>query len=807
MALRTVLYLVFLMWLFSGVAIVSDIFMAAIEAITSNRATVVKDGHEFKVRVWNDTVANLTLMALGSSAPEILLSIIELLGAKMYAGALGPGTIVGSAAFNLLVISAICLGFLPKNETRQIRQLSVFYITATCSVAAYLWLIVILQVTSPNVVTPVEGLITFLGFPVMVCSAYYADIGGFKKFKVAPGTGGGGGMLMSILPKNPESSNVDKGDVARQLLKDMGSHSDAEAHVAKEERSSNHSRAVYRIEATRNMFGGKRISVSGMKKAAMQKLGLSSKVFGTKKTENRPVTASTAPTVTVHFDTKSVMIAEDAKEATLMVSRDGDLNAKATVGYATVAGSAKEGEDFEKSEGTLVFDVHETHKEIKVTILHSKVFEALEKLSVVLSDANGCSITAGKDMCEIVIEDANSVGVLSFGRETMAVKEDVESGCVLITVKRSHGSKGEISCQYSCEEGAAKANEDYIPKDGTITFAEGELMKTFEIPIINDNFFEFDEDFYVKITNPTGGATFPDGSDGGNTGFERLKVVIISDDKISSLADRMVWLAHVDRHEFKLQAGGYLEQFKVALDPLGDAEVEEGEERGKPSVGDWITHIITLPFKFMFAFIPPTSIGGGWPCFCIALCFIGGVTAVIGDVAALLGCTLNMKASSTAITIVALGTSLPDTFASQSAALHEKYADNSIGNITGSNSVNVFLGLGMPWLLGAMYWSQGWGGDAVTAEWTARFIEEFPDIVAANPGGAFIVAAGDLAFSVTIFCICALICLGTIVMRRKVLGYELGGDPKTAKLTAFFFVALWLFYITMSILKSDGHLG
>ena len=44
-----------------------------------------------EVRVWNDTVANLTLMALGSSAPEILLSIIEILGNNFYAGALGPG--------------------------------------------------------------------------------------------------------------------------------------------------------------------------------------------------------------------------------------------------------------------------------------------------------------------------------------------------------------------------------------------------------------------------------------------------------------------------------------------------------------------------------------------------------------------------------------------------------------------------------------------------------------------------------------------------------------------------------------------
>jgi solute carrier family 8 (sodium/calcium exchanger) len=29
------------------------------------------------VNVWNPTVANLTLMALGSSAPEILLNVIQ----------------------------------------------------------------------------------------------------------------------------------------------------------------------------------------------------------------------------------------------------------------------------------------------------------------------------------------------------------------------------------------------------------------------------------------------------------------------------------------------------------------------------------------------------------------------------------------------------------------------------------------------------------------------------------------------------------------------------------------------------------
>lgn len=54
-----------------------------------------------EVKVWNETVVNLTLMALGSSAPEILLSIIEIIGNDFHAGELGPGTIVGKGLLPL----------------------------------------------------------------------------------------------------------------------------------------------------------------------------------------------------------------------------------------------------------------------------------------------------------------------------------------------------------------------------------------------------------------------------------------------------------------------------------------------------------------------------------------------------------------------------------------------------------------------------------------------------------------------------------------------------------------------------------
>ena len=84
---------------------------------------------------------------------------------------------------------------------------------------------------------------------------------------------------------------------------------------------------------------------------------------------------------------------------------------------------------------------------------------------------------------------------------------------------------------------------------------------------------------------------------------------------------------------------------------------------------------------------------------------MGVLTALIGDLASIFGCLIGLKDAVTAITFVALGTSLPDLFASKTAATREKTADNSIGNVTGSNGVNVFLGIGLAWFVSSCYWT------------------------------------------------------------------------------------------------------
>lgn len=169
----------------------------------------------------------------------------------------------------------------------------------------------------------------------------------------------------------------------------------------------------------------------------------------------------------------------------------------------------------------------------------------------------------------------------------------------------------------------------------------------------------------------------------------------------------------------------------------------------------------------------------GYTSFVISILLIGVLTALIGDFAAHLGCTCNLKDTVTAIAFVALGTSIPDTFASKVAAVQDKYADASIGNVTGSNAVNVFLGIGIAWSIAAIYKKMH--------------------------GQVFVVEVGSLAFSVTLFCTTATIAIFIMMLRRHPsIGGELGG-PRTSKIiTSCIFVGFWIFYVVMSSLEAYG---
>jgi solute carrier family 8 (sodium/calcium exchanger) len=192
---------------------------------------------------------------------------------------------------------------------------------------------------------------------------------------------------------------------------------------------------------------------------------------------------------------------------------------------------------------------------------------------------------------------------------------------------------------------------------------------------------------------------------------------------------------------------------------------------------DGAIHFICIGWKLFFSIVPPPHYAKGWATFICALCMIGLVTAIVEKVATVFGCVIGLNAGINAITFVALGTSLPDTFASMTAAKQEKYADAAVGNVTGSNSVNVFLGLGLPWVYATLLESSTYG--------------HLPDYK------GYYAPANTLGFNVVVFSILAITCLVFLVIRRSVVGGELGGGNPFRTFSAVFLISLWFIYVIM----------
>merc|ERR1719507_2891961 len=384
---RGLLYATLMLYLFIGVAIVSDKFMESIEMITAQEKemsiTSPKTGKSqvVIVKVWNETVANLTLMALGSSAPEIMLSVIEIWAKSFKAGDLGPGTIVGSAAFNLFMIIGFCMYVIPDDEVRKIKPLRVFFITATWSVFAYIWLYLILGVISYGVVESWEGILTFLFFPATVYMAFVADKRMFfykyldKKRDqrgVVLEAGKGGDIESRAKEKfNEDLENMDPAlaefersrrayieAMKRIRLEDPNiSLIDLETR-AREEVMSNgpKSRAYYRAQATRKMAGKENAGKAFKKQLAAEAEAAKADEQAAAAEAAKALEKRDDGVCRIFFDPPHYTVMESAGTFEVTIVREGgDMNETVQVDYKTEDGTASSEGDYIEAIGTLTF--------------------------------------------------------------------------------------------------------------------------------------------------------------------------------------------------------------------------------------------------------------------------------------------------------------------------------------------------------------------------------------------------------------------------------------------------------------------
>ncbi|XP_032576117.1 sodium/calcium exchanger 3 isoform X2 [Drosophila sechellia] len=837
---RGFVYFVLLIYLFVGVSIIADRFMAAIEAITSiERAVVVKGPNNTKqvmhVRIWNETVANLTLMALGSSAPEILLSVIEIYAKDFESGDLGPGTIVGSAAYNLFMIIAVCMIWIPAGEVRRIRHLRVFFVTALFSVFAYVWLWLILSVFTPGVILVWEAIVTLLFFPLTVLWAYIAERRLLvykymdknyrvnKRGTVVAGEHDQVEMDAEKGPKQPmvtsaRGNDAEAFDEARReyitLLTELRQkYPDADLEqlemMAQEQvlARSSKSRAFYRIQATRKMVGSGNLMRKIQERAHSDLTEVKAQLHaGDDEEVDDPIR--------MYFEPGHYTVMENCGEFEVRVVRRGDISTYASVEYETQDGTASAGTDFVGRKGLLSFPPGVDEQRFRIEVIDDDVFEEDECFYIRLFNPSEGVKLAVPMIATVMILDDDHAGIFAFTDSVFEITESV--GRFELKVMRYSGARGTVIVPYWTENDTATESKDYEGARGELVFENNESEKFIDLFILEESSYEKDVSFKVHIGEPR---LAPDSTHyqkhehSGEPTHDELaaKIKEVEKKPVQDLTelDRILLLskprngelttAYVrirESQEFKatvdklvakanvsavLGTSSWKEQFKDALTviPADESEFDnDDEEEEVPSCFSYVSHFICLFWKVLFAFVPPTDICGGYVTFVVSIFVIGVITAIIGDAASYFGCALNIKDSVTAILFVALGTSIPDTFASMIAAKHDEGADNCIGNVTGSNAVNVFLGIGLAWTIAAVYHS--------------------------SHGMTFNVEPGTIGFAVALFCGEALIAIMLIMFRRwhKGIGAELGGPKVSKYISAAILVFLWVFYVVICILEA-----
>lgn len=539
-AAKAFVYIIAMFFMFLGISIISDRFMASIEIITSQEKDItIKDKVTGKkqvvtVKIWNETVSNLTLMALGSSAPEILLSVIEIIGRGFKAGELGPSTVVGSAAFNLFMITAVCVSVLPPGEVRRIKHLRVFAFTATCSVFAYVWMYIILKVSTPGIIDVWEGIITLACFPGMVIVAWMIDRQmnfyrylrkKIRKKKMHGHTviQTGDGDVVAVTLKDGKNGDMQKnhtdfdgldskelqllafsdGDDPEQHMnekkriameayhraraKNPEADSDTLQRLVEQEnlRLQHKSRAFYRIQATRNLTGQ-----GNVLKLKPEKYHDDHKKQDQLELEVKEINANAKSAgiegTCIYFHPSEYTVVESCGTCYLTVIRVGeDLFDTVYVDYETSDGTANVGADYECAKGTLVFKPGDTSKQIAIKIVDDDVFELDEYFFCKLTAVRGSpervrhtvlpTILGQPDTATITVLDDDYPGVFTLEHARFEIMETI--GVLSLRIVRLIGARGVIRVPYHTEEGTAKGGgEDFEDIVGEVEFLDEETV-------------------------------------------------------------------------------------------------------------------------------------------------------------------------------------------------------------------------------------------------------------------------------------------------------------------------------------------
>ena len=188
---------------------------------------------------------------------------------------------------------------------------------------------------------------------------------------------------------------------------------------------------------------------------------------------------------------------EGAGFITYTVSRTG-ASAAATISFATAGGTATAGADYTAANQVLTFAAGEMSKTVQVAVNDDNVAEGNETVVGVITGASSGNIVTGTTSVTVNDNETSVWSVSSAG----AVDEG--AGFITYTVNRT-GASAAATISFATAGGTASAGSDYTAANQVLNFAAGEMSKTVQVAIVDDNLMETNETVSIAISNQSMG--------------------------------------------------------------------------------------------------------------------------------------------------------------------------------------------------------------------------------------------------------------------------------------------------------------
>jgi hypothetical protein len=230
-----------------------------------------------------------------------------------------------------------------------------------------------------------------------------------------------------------------------------------------------------------------------------------------------PVVVEVAPPAIVQFDAVARSVAEGS-HVKLTLVRSGRTSGKTVVYFKTFANTANAPADYASGSGYVTFDDGETYKDISIQTTQDAEAEGGETFLVRIQPQAGSDTQIGSfGSCIVTIDDDDQAGTFAYSGSSYTVDE---GKLVTVTITRTGGT-GIATVDWNIDANTATTT-DFSPKNGTLTFGQGETSRSFVVTALQDTAIEDVESAFLSLSLVTPGSAL---------GANRAAALTIRDDE------------------------------------------------------------------------------------------------------------------------------------------------------------------------------------------------------------------------------------------------------------------------------------